>query len=205
MTGIQVEPEHYRWLDYNTKQRWASYWHQIHELLAVGARSCLVIGPGDGTVSELLKRLDVEVTTMDIDDRLGPDLVGDIRAIPAADGAFDATLCAQVLEHIPFEEVPKALEEMRRVTRTAVVLSIPQHGRAWELTFRVPTFKRWARGGVLPARTAKTFDGQHHWELGARNFRRRKVEPLLRAAYEVEREYTVPDNPYHRFYVLRPR
>ncbi len=41
------------------------------------------------------------------------DLVSDITAIPAADGAFDAILCTEVLEHVP--EPIAALREMARL------------------------------------------------------------------------------------------
>lgn len=203
--AIQVEPEHYQWLEYNTRRRWSSYWHQMRDVLTIGAKSCLVIGPGDGTVAEALRRVGVAVTTMDIDDRLQPDAVGDIRAIPFGDDNFDVTLCAQVLEHIPFEDIGGALAEMSRVTKTAVVLSIPQRGRAFEFALRLPPFKRVAVGRVMPARTDQVFDGQHYWELGARNYRRPRVEKALQEHFAIDGSYVVSDNPYHRFYRLRPR
>ena len=48
-------------------------------------------------------------------DQTNLDIVSDICAIPVADGAFDAVLCAEVLEHLP--DPGKALRELARVLR----------------------------------------------------------------------------------------
>src|SRR5581483_8336356 len=111
---------------------------------------CLIVGPGDGTVPAALRRLDVEVTTLDIDSRLEPDLVGDVRRIPLEAGAVDVSVCAQVLEHIPLGEVGAALAELARVTRRRAVVSVPQRGRMWKLSARLPPLPAIAAAGVLP-------------------------------------------------------
>lgn len=43
------------------------------------------------------------------------DIVSDINAIPVPDASFDAVLCTEVLEHVPYPI--KALEELTRVLR----------------------------------------------------------------------------------------
>lgn len=48
-------------------------------------------------------------------DQKGLDLVCDITAIPEADGAFDAVLCTEVLEHVP--DPVAALRELSRLVR----------------------------------------------------------------------------------------
>ena len=52
---MQVEPSHYSWTSYNGKDRWASYWHQIDEVLAVAPSSCVEIGVGTGDVRRALQ------------------------------------------------------------------------------------------------------------------------------------------------------
>src|SRR5439155_2642894 len=42
-----------------------------------------------------------------------------------ADGAVDVALCGQVLEHLPWSDVPRALGELARVSRKGVVLTVP--------------------------------------------------------------------------------
>jgi ubiquinone/menaquinone biosynthesis C-methylase UbiE len=50
-------------------------------------------------------------------------LVADITRLPFADGAFDVAGCFEVLEHLP--DPRAALRELLRVSRRAVVLSVP--------------------------------------------------------------------------------
>lgn len=198
----QVPAAHYSWLAYTTRGRWSSYWHQIRLVLERGAETCLVVGKGDGIVPYVLERAGVRTTTADIDPSLEPDTVSDVRSLPFRAGSFDCALAAQILEHVPFETLDRALSELRRVTRSFVVVSVPQRGRAWELAVKLPFLPALKAGGVLPARTRHRFDGQHHWEVGARDFRRRRLEAALGSRFTIAETLVVPDHPYHRFYVL---
>lgn len=55
----------------------------------------------------------------------GPDIVGDIHALPMADNSVDALICIAVLEHI--EDPLLAMKEMRRVLKPGgkVFLYVP--------------------------------------------------------------------------------
>jgi SAM-dependent methyltransferase len=197
--------EHYTSLRYDTKKRWASYWHQIDETLAVSPSSVLLVGVGSGVVPAYLRLLGIAVTTLDVVSDLEPDLVGDVRAIPAERAAFDVVICSQVLEHLVYSDVPTALAELARVARSRVVISLPRRGRYWELAVRIPPLPRLARSGVLPNRRRYGGDEEHHWELGRRavplrRFRRELAEHLI-----LEHSYHVPEHPYHEFFVGSPR
>lgn len=52
-----------------------------------------------------------------------PHLLVDGRTLPFADGAFDATVCIEVLEHIA--DPVAFLAEIRRVTRQRLLISVP--------------------------------------------------------------------------------
>jgi ubiquinone/menaquinone biosynthesis C-methylase UbiE len=201
----QVAAEHYRPLAYDTKARWVSYWQQAHEVLAAAPENCLEVGVGNGTVRRTLEASGIEVVTVDLDPALEPDRVGDVRALPCEDGEFDVALCAQVLEHLPFGDVRRALAEIHRVCRRRAIVSVPLFGRYLELAFRLPPFRRVAWIGRLPSRHAFRFDGQHYWEMGARNAPMRAVRALIAERFAIAREYTLPENPYHRFFVLDRR
>ena len=136
---------------HTTRGRWSSYWHQIRLVLERGADACLVVGNGDGIVPSLLERAGVRTTTVDIDPRLDPDTIADVGWLQFPDRSFDCVLAAQILEHVRFETLDGALSEMRRVTRSSVVASVPQRGRAWELAFK-GALPEGIQGGWRPAR-----------------------------------------------------
>jgi SAM-dependent methyltransferase len=83
-------------------------------------------GCGEGVlVEEYAQRLAIE----GLDPNYGSDLVrtGSLTGLPYADSTFDRALCLDVLEHLTFEEQPRALAELFRVLNPGGVLlvSIP--------------------------------------------------------------------------------
>jgi methyltransferase family protein len=203
--AVQVQPGHYGWGRYAVRGRWSSYWHQVDEVLRLGAASCVEIGIGDGTVGRTLEQAGVDVTQVDLDPDLGADRAGDVRDLPCHDGEFDVALCAQVLEHLPWSEVLTALSELRRVARTGAVVSLPQSGRELALAARLLGDREHRAALHIPSPRRYAFDGQHHWQVGARGTLRRDVRRLMRkAGFAVAHEFTPPAFAYHRFFILQP-
>jgi len=90
-----------------------------------GAR-VLDAGCGEGVlVEEYANRLAIE----GIDPNYGSDRVrtGSLTDLPFADGSFDRALCLDVLEHLTFEEQPRALAELFRVLKSGgeLFVSVP--------------------------------------------------------------------------------
>ena len=135
-TRTQVDAGHYA-DGYDALYRWVSYWYQIREVCRLRPGRVLEIGVGNGTVSAALAREGIAVTTLDFDPRLGPDVCADVRRLPFSPKEFDVVLCAQVLEHLPFDELPVLLQEIRRVSRRHAVISLPCSRAGF---FIVPTF-----------------------------------------------------------------
>ncbi len=75
--GKQVEAAHYN-LKYDSKERFCSYWHQINEITKLKPEKVLEVGIGNGFVSDYLKKRNFNVTTVDIDKDLKPDIVGSV-------------------------------------------------------------------------------------------------------------------------------
>lgn len=83
-------------------------------------------GCGEGVlVDEYAGRLRIE----GLDPNYSSDRVrnGSLTALPYEAATFDRALCLDVLEHLTFEEQPRALAELRRVLRPAgeLLVSIP--------------------------------------------------------------------------------
>ena len=62
----------------------------------------------------------------------GAEVIGDVRALPFEDGAFDAVFMSHILEHIPETDVTTAMSEVRRVLRPLGQFAIvgPDYDRA---------------------------------------------------------------------------
>jgi len=201
----QVEPEHYFRPRYFSRGRWISWWHQINEIVNLMPSSILEIGIGAGVVAYCLRKMGFKITTMDIDERLGPDVVGSVLTVPHSDNAFDLVAAFQVLEHIPYEDFPKALREIHRVTRRYAVLSLPDCIRVYRFGVQIPKVGDFKILIPLPRLRAPIhrFDGEHYWEIGKAGYPLRRVlEDIERSGFQVIKCYRVFEMPYHRFFVL---
>ncbi len=201
----QVDSSHYRARSYDIKGRFASYWHQCDEILKLEPRSVLEVGKGTGFVCAYLSLKGLNITTVDIDPELAPDIVGSVLEIPCADESCDVVACCQVLEHLPYDKFRPALGELARVSRRYVVLSLPDYGRAWPFCVYIPKYGavKWLWQVPLIRPPEHKFDGEHHWEIGKRGY------PLARILADIKsvklkmlKTYRVFEFPYHRFFVL---
>ena len=96
------------------------------------------IGVGNGTVAAVLRARGFDVTTVDFDPNLNPDITADIRSLPIEDSSFDTAIAAEILEHLPWNDVGTALSELRRVVRRGAVVSVPNVRKAFAVTASIP-------------------------------------------------------------------
>ena len=200
-----ADAEHYARTAYDSKERFASYWHQIDEIRRLQPDGLLEIGKGNGFFSTYCRAHGIAVTTLDVDRSVHPDLVGSATCIPCADASFDAVAAFQILEHLPYAEFPRALRELRRVARRHVVISLPDSTRTWRYMVHVPKLGEFSFMLRNPLRKPMTgvVSDQHFWEIG------QEGHPVGRIRREIEdaglvilRQYRVFELPYHRFFVL---
>lgn len=202
---VQVEPNHYFNKIYDSKDRFISYWHQIDEIIKLNPKKLLEIGVGNGFVSKYLKDRKVNVTTLDIDKRLNPDVVGNVLNIPFADNSFDVVSCCEVLEHLPYENFKNALSEILRVTSDYMILSLPDTNRAYYLHIQIPKIGTFERLILLPRikNPIHKFDGEHYWEIGKKNYSLYKIiRDIKETGFKIKKTYRVFENPYYRFFIL---
>ncbi|MBX3184826.1 MAG: class I SAM-dependent methyltransferase [Polyangiaceae bacterium] len=206
----QVEPGHYEDASYDTRERFLTYWHQADEVRQRRPQNMLEVGIGNGFLHRYLRARGVDVHTLDFDERLGPDTVGSVLQLPFEDGQFDLVCCYETLEHLPWEHFSPALEELRRVGRRWVLLSLPDvtpYAR-FDIEVTKPGKRRTVRKLVELRGKAPVhqFDGQHYWEIGKRGWPVRRITSLLEGAgLEVEADFRVFGLPYHHFFSTRIR
>lgn len=200
-----IEPIDYTKKKYNTKQRWVSYYLQsklVQELLSSG--SVLEIGIGSKVVHQYLKNL-YQVTTCDISEKLQPDVVGSVDDLSMFhDSQFDLVLCAEVLEHIPFENVVRALSELKRVTKRFAILSLPYWGYTFGFKVKLPLLGYRMLKFKVTGIKRHVFNGEHYWEIGKRGYPLRRIVHMMQSAgFVVSRSFWDLDDPYHYYFILK--
>lgn len=182
---------------------------QLAAIMELAPRSVLEVGVGTGIGAFALRRIGLEVTTLDVQGGLAPDIVGDVRAIPRPDASFDVASCCQVLEHLPLVDLPVALRDLRRVTRRRLVLSLPDITRHCECSFSLPLVGQRGFSFSLPVRepdaawkAARLEAMGHYWEIGMNGATAGRIGAEIRhAGFDSVRTFRVREIPWHRFFI----
>src|SRR3989344_6766324 len=202
----QVDKTAYQFFSYAHPGRFVSYYHQLAEVLALAPTSVLEIGVGDGVFRDYIKgNTAISYTSVDVADDLHPDVMGDVTKLPFDDGAFDVVCAFEVLEHIPFEQFEKALTELHRVARNAVVLSLPHFGPPVKFLLKIPFLPEISFAFKIPFLRKHTFNGQHYWEIGKRGYSVRVIRDILERYFTIKKEFIPFENQYHHFYILKKK
>ena len=109
----------------------------VAEVLALSPQTFLDAGCGEGFVARrvinaapgiILTCCDVSPSALEIAadaNREARFVAGSVVDLPFPDRSFDVVGCFEVLEHLPDDLPRRALSELARVARNAVVLSVP--------------------------------------------------------------------------------
>ncbi len=214
MTKVQVNKEHYNFSEYVSVDRWNSYYYQLTEAMASGNKRILLIGVGDGIVSDLLTKFGCNVTTFDFDKELNPDIVGSVTDIDKIlKNKYDVILCCQVLEHIPFDIFAETIKRICDCVNDGgrFILSLPDHYLRWNLRINIPKIPEANIQMLSPRLFQRNWDidrdgnGEHYWEIGAKGSSKKLVKNILKKYFKIEKEYLPDGNMYHIFFVLRKK
>ncbi len=205
---IQVPSDHY-YKNYDDLLRFISYYYQIDIVKSLNPSRILEIGIGNKTVSNYLRQNGFNIDTCDFDKNLLPDYLADIRKLPFDDNSYDLILVSEVLEHIPWEDLEKALQELHRISKKNLVISIPYSSAAFEIIIKVPLFDILLRKLYfsflirIPYFFKKIeFKGEHYWEMGRKNYSKRKLQIHLLKYFQIIKEISPILNHYHYFYIM---
>ena len=193
--------------NYDDEKRWMSYWYQIKNILELSPKSVLEIGPGNKTVARYLEDYGLEVTTVAIDREIDPDFVCDVRDLSEKvnQNSFDVVLCAEVLEHIPFQDFEKALSELHRVSKKYAVLSLPHSSLNLKFSCELSPFKerRLLMKFPITRLMEQDRDGAHYWSIGKKNYSLSKIKEKIESFFKIKKTYCPYYQPYHRFFKLK--
>lgn len=189
---------------YMSLVRMVSHWQQANEIARVLPRGgdVLEVGVGSGHTSWLLSKWGYDVTTVDLDPCLEPTVVGDVTLLPFGAGCFDLVLAAQILEHIPFADFPRAVSELRRVARKYVIITVPAPLVGISLLVNVPGPEPVGFHLGFPYWLTHRSRGEHYWELGKRGYSKRRVRQAISGqGLKIVRELRPPLSLFSYFFV----
>ncbi len=206
---IQVSKEHYAAMKYDTLERFISYHHQIFSVLKLNPQTLLEIGVGNKLVSWYLKREGVEVTTVDFDKELEPDIVADVRNMPIPDQSYDLVMACQVLEHIPYEDFEKGLAEMRRVSKRYAIVALPRISAYFELVIKFPFIRTLLKRPFIDLAINRHLNfggfetsGQHYFEIDRKKYKLSSIREKIQNHFNIIEEFSPVLNKYHIFFIL---
>lgn len=197
--------QNYKGKKYNKKERFVNYWHQIDEVLAFNPDSVLEVGVGGHVVHSFLKSVIPDVRSLDIDPQTKPNIVGTITNIPLPETSVDVVLAAEILEHLPFEAFPKALSEIKRVSRLGAVISLPHNGMTFSFSLKIPLIP-WTRFVFkIPYFWRKqTMTSEHYWEIGLKGYPLSRVKREMKnAGFTFQKIFIPHDDTYRMFFILK--
>ncbi len=192
-------------MEYDSKKRFCSYWHQIDEIVSLKPKKVLEVGIGNGFVRRYLNDKGTDVTALDVAQKLLPDVTGSVLAIPLKSAAFDVISCCEVLEHVPYKDFELALKELSRVSQKYIILSLPDATAVYRLNIELPRIKPIKKLIHHPWRRSKHHrrNSEHYWEIGKTGYSLNKIKfDINRFGFSIVKTYRVFEYYRHRFFLL---
>jgi ubiquinone/menaquinone biosynthesis C-methylase UbiE len=199
--------------EYDTLERFISYFYQIDFVKKIRPRTILEIGIENKTVSNYLKENGFNVETCDINKKTNPDYICDVRKLPFKNSSYDLVMACQILEHIPWEDFNIALKEIHRITKRDVLISLPYASLCFNIVFKFPLMNKIIKKKfvnfslLLPCFfLKKPSSSDHQWEIGIKkhSLKRTKIA-IKKAGFKIVRDFGLPINNYHHFFILEKK
>jgi 2-polyprenyl-3-methyl-5-hydroxy-6-metoxy-1,4-benzoquinol methylase len=200
-----LERDEYFSSAYFSMRQLCSQIHQIHHIYDLQPSSVLEIGIGNGFTSTFLRNAGFNVTTVDINPALCPDIVCSLTELPRfLEGRrFDLIVCCEVLEHLPFEEFDAALSMFARYANR-LFLTIPSYSMwaGFSGFIRAPFVNRLINVGISMRKWKHRANDAHFWELGSEERTSQKnVLSIIRRHFPEVKTGSFELNRYHRYFI----
>ncbi len=193
---------------------WMRYAAIVKELTNQKPQSVLEAGPGEGVIKNVMKNFVEKYDTLDVNSKLSPTYEGDVRD-PKNElrEKYNCVIAADILEHIPFGDLEKALKNLHSYLKNGgqALITIPHRtwfvsGMSWlfnyrELMLRAPDWLRTFYHRFVRRRKSNPIDPDHEWEIGDGKHSVKDVEDKMgNASFKMGKREKLP---YVDFWVLR--
>lgn len=194
-----------RWFGYHTQKRIGQQLLQVQLLEQLAVQRVLEVGPHLGLVTAMLDNVGYDVTTLDLGPRgferpPVPHLQMNLLAIePGRLAGFDAVLCCETMEHLPWARAGEVLSGLRAGGARYLVLSVPYEGMQLYLQLYLNRFTARRLTQFRKLRSLRRFTPDadplgHKWEIGYRGYALADWEAVIAGAgwRILRREFTAP-------------
>jgi SAM-dependent methyltransferase len=130
---MKVPYEEETWKRYREEiEKRMAYYREVISLIPSDVKSILDVGCGEGTFLNMLTSLgrasmivglDVSETALKYIE--GQKIRASAGGLPFRNGSFDLVTCLETLEHLKQEVFIRAIEEIKRVTKKYIIVSVP--------------------------------------------------------------------------------
>lgn len=199
----QVDASHYA-ANYLSPKRMTSIAYQYQLALDSQGETYLEVGVGTNLLAFLLTKSGKKATSVDIDPDLGPDVLASLPHLPFSNGAFDTSLCFQVLEHLPFSLFIPSLLELSRVAEKEVIISLPDRTQTFSRKRRIANYfyQKTGLGSRWKIKTPQR-NQQHFWEIGVDESVENILEVIAGAGLKAAEHFRNPHYQPHHFFVIQ--
>jgi len=188
----QFEREQSYFLEKLDFLNWYRFFFIIKEIVMFKPKNVLEIGEGSGIVRRAVEPIVNNYETMDVNKNLKPAYLNDIRNfLPQLKEKFACVVAADVLEHLPFENLETALKNINAYLKIGgrALITIPHrsHYLLWMTSLRHKP--RILRMPTLKRLIGKTWiDPDHQWEIGDGKHKIKDVERTMKkVGFNVEK------------------
>lgn len=170
---------------------WYRFFYLVKDTLGLGCQSVLEVGSGSGFVKSCLTPHVKNYWVLDINEKLKPDFVQDVRVYnKKLKDKFDAIIIADVLEHLPFEDLGKTVSNLFHYLKDEGVMFVTIPHRQSNFLFMTPNQipRPWSiptgflSFGAFYRRFIKQkiwIDPSHCWEIGDGNIKVTDVDKIF--------------------------
>ncbi|MFZ0388874.1 MAG: methyltransferase domain-containing protein [Calditrichia bacterium] len=166
--------DHYFNRQYLRRERLQAYVDQI-ELLKQYSQpqhNILEVGKGGGYLYDFVsKYLGQSIKTIDVLPELNPDYCCDISSPDfRIEETFDVGVCFEVLEHIPWKDLPEAIKNLSGIVRNYLIISVPDTNFFLQAKLNLLWLKYTPLNLIISLprffNNRNTFGNGHEWEIG---------------------------------------
>lgn len=122
------------------------------DMIPSDVSSVLEVGCGDGRIINSLINKYPKLCGLDISSEAlkkvkTPKIKGNLEKLPFPDNSYDIVICCEVLEHLPYPIYEKSLNEIERVAKDYILISVPNNENLDKEIIKCPkcgcSFHKW--------------------------------------------------------------